>query len=151
MNRKAQGFTLIELMIVIAIIAILLALALPAYQDYAVRAKVGEGLSIGASPKLAVTETCQSDPTLTPTATTTGYAFVPGTDPDDYVESVVISGTCVDPILTITTMNTGAVEAGGADVILVLTGHYENASGQFQWDCSTGAGLPQHVPTSCRS
>jgi len=62
MKRVSKGFTLIELMIVIAIIAILLALAIPAYQDYTIRAKVGEGLSLAASPKLAVTETCQSDP-----------------------------------------------------------------------------------------
>ncbi|NNK52653.1 MAG: prepilin-type N-terminal cleavage/methylation domain-containing protein, partial [Xanthomonadales bacterium] len=62
MKRVSKGFTLIELMIVIAIVAILLALALPAYQDYTIRAKVTEGLSVAASPKLAVSETCQSDP-----------------------------------------------------------------------------------------
>ena len=64
MKRVSKGFTLIELMIVIAIIAILLALAIPAYQDYTIRSKVGEGLSVGAGAKFAVSETCQTDPGL---------------------------------------------------------------------------------------
>jgi type IV pilus assembly protein PilA len=150
MKRVSKGFTLIELMIVIAIVAILLALALPAYQDYTIRAKVTEGLSLGASPKLAVSETCQSDPLATP-ATDSGYAFLAGTDDDDYVDTIVISGDCAAPIVTITTKNTGASSAGGADPILVLTGDVQAGSGQIEWDCTTGAGLPQHVPTSCRS
>ena len=56
MKKNMQGFTLIELMIVIAILGILLAIAIPAYQDYTVRAKVSEGLNLAASPKLAVAE-----------------------------------------------------------------------------------------------
>ena len=59
-TRKQKGFTLIELMIVIAIIGILAAIALPAYQDYTIRTKVSEGLSLAAAAKLAVAETAQS-------------------------------------------------------------------------------------------
>jgi type IV pilus assembly protein PilA len=58
--KKQQGFTLIELMIVVAIIGILAAIAIPAYQDYTVRARVSEGLNTVASGKLAVSETVQS-------------------------------------------------------------------------------------------
>ena len=146
MKRVSKGFTLIELMIVIAIVAILLALALPAYQDYTIRAKVTEGLSLGASPKLAVSETCQSDPLATPSSDS-GYAFVAGSDTDDYVSGIVIGGTCAAPTVSIATMNTGAA----TNVVLLLTGTATANSGQIEWDCTTTAGLPQHVPTSCRS
>ena len=53
MKRVSKGFTLIELMIVIAIIAILLALAIPAYQDYTIRAQVSEGMTLAAAAKAA--------------------------------------------------------------------------------------------------
>ncbi len=62
MKRVSKGFTLIELMIVIAIIAILLALAIPAYQDYTIRTKVGEAMSVGAICQTRGCRTCQSDP-----------------------------------------------------------------------------------------
>ncbi|MCH6548628.1 MAG: pilin, partial [Proteobacteria bacterium] len=56
MKKVQQGFTLIELMIVVAIIGILAAIAIPAYQDYTVRAQVSEGLNLGGGAKTAVTE-----------------------------------------------------------------------------------------------
>ena len=148
MKRVSKGFTLIELMIVIAIIAILVALALPAYQDYTVRAKVGEGLSVAASAKLAAAETCQSEPDLTGIDNTAaGYSFADS----DYVDDVVISNTCDQPIVTITTVNTGAVQAGGSDVTLVLTGGYAAGSGRVTWTCTHSTGVSRHVPRTCRS
>lgn len=147
--RNSKGFTLIELMIVIAIIAILLALALPAYQDYTIRAKVGEALSIAAAAKLAVTETCQSDPTLT-TLTNTGVGY-PAAVTSTYVSAVTIGGTCGgDATVTVTTQDTGAVEAGDANPELLLTGNGQS-DGRWQWACSQNAGAPQHVPQTCRS
>jgi len=153
MKRVSKGFTLIELMIVIAIIAILLALALPAYQDYTIRAKVGEALSVAASAKLAVSETCQSDPDLVQCGGGTaggsldnqcsGYGDYGGSE---YIpaDGILISGTCDDAEINITTQNTGAT------VSLRLDGD-DTAQGRFQWDCVQTAGLSQHVPSTCRS
>jgi prepilin-type N-terminal cleavage/methylation domain-containing protein len=140
MKRVSKGFTLIELMIVIAIIAILLALAVPAYQDYTIRTKVSEGLSVGASAKLAVAESCQSDPTITP-ANDSGYTFAAS----KYVGDVVISGTCAAPIVTMTT----TANTGTAGFDLVITGSFNDGDGRYDWVC-TSTGADQHVPTTCR-
>jgi type IV pilus assembly protein PilA len=150
--RNSKGFTLIELMIVIAIIAILLALALPAYQDYTIRAKVGEALSVAASTKLAVSETCQSDPDLTlPSCggslsnTCVGYGDYGGSD---YIPAsgITVTGTCDAAEIEVQTVNTGA----DTDVVLNLLGD-DTLQGRFRWQCTQASGEPQHVPVTCRS
>lgn len=149
MNRKAQGFTgrgftLIELMIVIAIIAILLALALPAYQDYTIRSKVGEALSVAASAKLAAAETCQSDP-ATPIAANSdaGYVFVAS----KYVGNLTIAGGCALGSTVVVTATTTAA-TGTAAGNIILTGTIQGSN--VDWVC-TSTLASQHVPSTCRS
>jgi prepilin-type N-terminal cleavage/methylation domain-containing protein len=73
MKKYQQGFTLIELMIVIAILGILIAIALPAYQDYSIRTKNAECLSVAAAPKLAISETLQSNGSWPASFAAAGY------------------------------------------------------------------------------
>ena len=142
-KRSHQGFTLIELMIVVAIIAIILTLALPVYSNYAVRAKVGEALSISASALTATAATCIEDPRLTDlTNVKAGYGFLPG----PYVASVSIEGACNEPRIVLRTQGTGAVP----DPILTLTGYLIPGNGQMTWSCVTN-GPNIYVPKSCRS
>jgi type IV pilus assembly protein PilA len=153
MKRVSKGFTLIELMIVIAIIAILLALAIPAYQDYTIRTKVGEAMSVAGGLKLAISETCQSDPQVAiaiGAGSSTGWSFNEGTELDDYIDDVALGGTsCTGGVdFTITTKNTGATNAPSITMNSVLPA----GGGQMIWDCNKGATTEaQHVPSSCRA
>ena len=142
-RRTFRGFTLIELMIVIAIIAALVSLALPSYLDMTVRAKVSEGLSIASAAKVAVAETCQTDPGITPSNATTGY---PSSVSSKYVRSITISNTCEEPWIVIRTMNTGAT----TDVVLSLDGYLSRGAGSIDWNCHQVRGEKRHMPGSCR-
>lgn len=141
MRTVQKGFTLIELMIVIAIIAILVALAVPAYQDYSVRTKVGECIANTASAKLAISESFQSEGVLPADNAAAGYDFVATT----YCASI----TNVGGTITATTQATGAGAAGGAEGNIVLT-PTDLGNGQLNWDCTNTLGKQAHVPASCR-
>ena len=135
--RKQDGFTLIELMIVIAILAILLAIAIPAYQDYAARAKASEAVNLSAAPKLAVSETFLSGDPLPGSNAAAGYSFG---GPTTYVASIAI-GT--NGVITSTSQATGCP---GAEPVFTFTP--DTTTGNVQWNCSSTN--VQCAPSSCR-
>lgn len=136
---KQQGFTLIELMIVVAIIGILAAVAIPAYQDYTIRARVSEGLSLASAAKTAVAETFQSQNAVADQAAT-GYSTPNATT------SVASIGVADDGSGDITITYTAA--AGGGTIILAPA----LATGQpITWDCTGGTLLNKYRPAICRS
>jgi type IV pilus assembly protein PilA len=139
--RAAQkGFTLIELMIVVAIIGILAAVALPAYQDYTIRAKVTEGLSLAAAAKTAVTETTQSNSgTLPATQAAAGYASPAATA---NVTSVAIANNT--GVITITY----TAAAGNGTILLTPT---VQANGEITWSCTGGTLVAKYRPANCRA
>jgi type IV pilus assembly protein PilA len=136
-----KGFTLIELMIVVAIIGILAAIALPAYQDYTIRAKVTEGIGMASAAKLAVAETAATTGLGSVTQSNSGYTF-PGTT---YVASVTIAN---GGEITVTTRATGATTE---PVVKLKPTAGALLSDPITWVCSTPTGSKNHVPAICRN
>lgn len=144
MKRVQQGFTLIELMIVVAIVGILAAIALPAYQDYTIRAKVSEGLARAAEAKTSVAEYYSSKGSLGTNATSVGFNSAAAGN----VKSVKCSGTNCGLIEV--TMSAPAQVAGKT---FVLSGTASATTGIIVWKCKDGgtsAIATKYLPGSCK-
>ncbi|HAT9215543.1 TPA: prepilin-type N-terminal cleavage/methylation domain-containing protein [Legionella pneumophila subsp. pneumophila] len=135
---RTKGFTLIELMIVAAILGILVTIAIPAYQDYTIRARVVEGLEMASAAKLAVVETSLIDNTLPANQADTGYT---SPAPTINVASIAIGN---QGIITITY----TANAGNGTITMVPTLDATNRI--LTWDCTGGTLISKYRPAYCR-
>jgi type IV pilus assembly protein PilA len=140
MKNIQKGFTLIELMIVVAIIGILAAIAIPAYSDYTERAKVSELVTLASACKASVSE----------------YYQAQGTFPAD--NNAAGCGTTTTAKVTSLTVTASGAASGTITVVSALTkatGNYvlvgtPTANDSVQWDCRTSTILPKYLPANCR-
>ena len=161
MKKAQKGFTLIELMIVIAIIGILAAIAIPQYQDYVTRSKVTEGLALTAAPETAVAETYQSNGFMPGGGNVSFGLPAAASITGKYVSTVTVS-TATTPLKITVAYNGnvgGGVIAGDVLVLTAVTG-----PGSIGWVCGnatnvvntktiTGTGTtvpPKYLPQNCR-
>jgi type IV pilus assembly protein PilA len=142
MKKYQQGFTLIELMIVIAILGILMAIAIPAYQDYQVRAKVSEGMNLSSGAKLAVAEVRSSTGAFPGSAASAGIS---ATITGNNVSKVDVGA---NGLITVT--YSGPPVIAGNQLMLEPT----FTGGSVKWDCTNavaGTTVPsKYLPSQCR-
>ncbi len=134
-RQAQQGFTLIELMIVVAIIGILAAIAIPAYQDYTIRAQVSEGMSLMAGSKTAVAEYYTNHGTMPATNASAGVAT------DTSIQGNYVSKVTINSGLITATFSNASPQQANANInngTLLLSPKTANA-GSIGWTCKSPA------------
>jgi len=143
--KKQQGFTLIELMIVVAIIGILAAIAIPAYQDYTIRAQVSEGLNLAGGAKAAISEYTMDSGAFPSDNTQAGLS---GT-PTDISGKYVVSVTVTDGLIAVDFGNDAHTTLAGGGILELSP---VTTVGSVVWACrSQGTTIAdKHLPAACR-
>ena len=143
--KKQQGFTLIELMIVVAIIGILAAIAIPAYQDYTIRAQVSEGLNLSGGAKAAVSEYTMDRGTFPTTNALAGLSAA-GSISGKYVSAVSVGA---NGVITVTYGNDAHALIKGDSILMSP----QTNPGSIEWACTAnGASIEnKHLPAACRT
>lgn len=146
MNQAQQGFTLIELMIVVAIIGILAAVAIPAYQDYTIRAQVSEGLSLASGAKTAVAEYYTNTGEVPKSNSDAGLATAASIK-GKYVSQVEIDSD--GKIKAQMNGDDANSQIKGAGTYLVLSA-VTTGGGAIDWTCSGDKLAAKYLPSNCR-
>lgn len=142
--QHSRGFTLIELMIVVAILGILMAIAIPAYADYTTRARVAEGIALASPAKLAVSETYVTRGAM-PSSGNEAYGLVASTlISGDWVESVAVLPDTGEIVVTFR----GDARIAGSTLTMVPS--TSPTAGVVSWDCGGGTLVQKYRPATCR-
>jgi len=143
MERSAKGFTLIELMIVVAIIGVLAAIAIPAYQDYTIRAQVSEGMIVASGAKSAVWDYMAQYGEAPLDNAAAGLA-----GPTSIIGNNVSEVTITNGLITVEFGNQANIKIIGATLALspITAGE-----GSIKWSCTGGSLIAKYRPSSCRS
>jgi type IV pilus assembly protein PilA len=147
MKNVQKGFTLIELMIVVAIIAILAAIAIPQYQNYLIRTQVSEGMNLADGAKTAVAEFYNNTGRFPTTNKSSGLPL-PGSISGKYV-STVDAGTSPGKIIAVFAKESNS-KIQGSQVVLSAVDN----QGSIAWNCKKAAGTnvaDAYLPTACRT
>jgi type IV pilus assembly protein PilA len=141
MKNMQKGFTLIELMIVVAIIAILAAIAIPAYQDYLVRTQVSEGAVLSDGAKTAFAEFYSNTGRMPDAKASAGLAKETSIS-GKYVSQVLVA----DGVITATFGNEANTAIKSSTFVLSAITN----AGSISWSCNKSSVKPKYLPTSCR-